>query len=156
MPTITQAMPNIIYFDHQTSALSAGPKAFSSRKSLPIRGRAQGGEDGNLMIEENPVDWTFRPADLQGIHGAFAVFVTGNSMIPKYKNQDIAYIHPNKPPRRGRYILIETKSNSGFIKQFIRWNKDTLIVQQFNPSKELHFKRSDIQNVMLVIGSLDA
>jgi phage repressor protein C with HTH and peptisase S24 domain len=133
-----------------------GEADFGKSKDLPILGRAQGGEEGNLVIEENPIDWTYRPADLQGVHGAFAVFVTGDSMVPKYSDQDIAYIHPTQKIRRGRYVLIETKTQGGFIKQFECWNKDTLIVRQFNPAKPLHFTRNEIRSIMLVIGSLDA
>lgn len=129
---------------------------FGARKDLPVRGRAQGGDDGNLLIEEQPIDWTYRPADLQGVHGAFAVFVTGDSMEPKYKNQDLAYIHPTLPARRGRYVLVETSEHSGFIKQFERWDQDTLVVKQYNPAKEIRIKRKDVRKVMMVIGSLDA
>lgn len=128
---------------------------FGAHKDLPIIGRAQGGEEGSLVIEEQPIDWTFRPADLQGVHGAFGVFVTGDSMLPKYKNQDLAYIHPNLPVRRGRYVLVETNEHSGFIKQFDRWDGDTLVVKQFNPAKEIRITRSNVRRVMMVIGSLD-
>jgi len=139
-----------------TDNLGRGLPSFGSRRDLPVRGRAQGGEEGNLVLEENPIDWTYRPADLQGVHGAFAVFVTGDSMVPKYKNQDLAYIHPGQKPRRGRFVLVETKTRGGFIKQFEGWEQDTLIVRQFSPAKILRFQRKEIQNLLLVIGSLDA
>jgi len=129
---------------------------FSRKRDLPVRGRAQGGLDGNLVVEEHPIDWTFRPADLQGVHNAFAVFVTGDSMMPKYKNRDIAYIHPTHKLRRGRYVLVETKAQGGFIKEFDGWDKETLKLKQYNPVRDLHFDRQEILNVMLVIGSLDA
>ncbi len=135
---------------------SPGGNIFGSSRDLPIRGRAQGGDEGSLVIEEQPIDWTYRPADLQGVHGAFAVFVTGDSMEPKYKNQDIAYIHPTQPVRRGRYVLVETTGHSGFIKKFERWDGDMLIVKQFNPTREIRIERKDVRRVMMVIGSLDA
>jgi len=136
--------------------LPTAKTSFSSKKNLPVRGRAQGGEDGNMIIEEHPIDWTYRPADLQGVHGAFAVFVTGDSMVPKYKNQDLAYVHPTQNIRRGRHVLVETKDQGGFIKLFEGWEKDTLIVSQYNPEKTLCFQRREIRSLMLVIGSLDA
>lgn len=131
-------------------------KAFSAAKDLPIHGRAQGGEEGNISIEEHPIDWTFRPADLQGVQGAFAVFVTGDSMEPKYKNQDLAYIHPTLRPLPGRYVLIETIARGSFIKRFESWRKDKLVVRQYNPEKNLYFERQEIRSLMTVIGSLDA
>jgi len=131
-------------------------RVFGFKKDLPIMGRAQGGDEGNLVIEDHAIDWTFRPADLQGVHGAFAVFVTGNSMAPKYKNQDLAYVHPHQDLRRGRFVLVETAKHGGFIKQFKKWDGDTLVLGQFNPTKEVTFKKAEILNVMLVIGSIDA
>ncbi|MBL4790192.1 MAG: S24 family peptidase [Kordiimonadaceae bacterium] len=131
-------------------------RIFGFKKDLPIMGRAQGGEEGNLVIEDHAIDWTFRPADLQGVHSAFAVFVTGNSMVPKFKNQDLAYIHPSQALRKNRFVLIETVKHGGFIKQFKKWDGDTLVLEQFNPAKEITFQKTEILSVMLVIGSIDA
>lgn len=131
-------------------------KCFSQQKDLPVLGRAQGGDKGSMVVEESPIDWTFRPADLQGVQSAFAVYVTGNSMLPKYKEGDLAYIHPSLSPRKGRYVLVETKEHKGLIKQFIRWDNNALLVKQYNPDKEFHIPREDIRQVMLVIGSLDS
>ncbi|WP_262696277.1 S24 family peptidase [Kordiimonas aquimaris] len=128
---------------------------FSTRKSLPVRGRAQGGSEGNVIVEENPIDWTFRPADLQGVNDAFAVYVSGASMTPKYKNGDLIYVHPSRAVAKGRFVLVETKEHKGFIKQFVAWRNDTLILQQFNPSKEIRLPKSEVLRVMLAIGSLD-
>lgn len=129
--------------------------AFSNCRSLPVRGRAQGGSDGNVVVEEHPIDWTFRPADLQGVNDAFAVYVSGASMSPKYKNGDLVYVHPTKRVAKGRYVLVETREHKGFIKQFVAWRNDTLVLQQFNPAKEIVLPKSEILRVMLAIGSID-
>ena len=129
--------------------------AFSDNRCLPVRGRAEGGQDGNFVIEEQPIDWTFRPADLQGVNDAFAVFVSGNSMMPKYKNGDLVYVHPTHSITKSRYVLVETTEHKGFIKQFVSWQGDTLVVQQFNPEQEIIIPREQVLRLMLVIGSLD-
>lgn len=128
---------------------------FSRDRTLPVRGRAQGGKDGNFVIEEFPIDWTFRPADLQGVEEAFSVYVNGNSMAPKYKNGDLAYIHPVKPPRKDRFVLVETADHKGFIKQLVGWRDGFLEVRQFNPEKLIRIEKQNVLRVMLVIGSLD-
>lgn len=130
-------------------------QAFTEMRCLPVRGRAEGGKDGNFVIEEQPIDWTYRPADLQGVNEAFAVFVSGNSMVPKYKNGDLVYVHPAKPISKQRYALIETTEHKGFIKQYVGWQDDHLIVQQFNPKQEIKIPRENVLRLMLVIGSLD-
>ena len=133
---------------------TSGP-VFEKHKTLPVMGRAEGGK-GNKVIEDTPIDWTFRPADLQNIHDAFAVYVTGSSMEPKYKPDDLAYIHPRKTPVRGRYVLIETVENQGLVKQFLKWEKDILLVRQFSPLMDIRIPRSEVKNVFLIIGSMDS
>ncbi len=129
--------------------------AFTESRCLPVRGRAEGGQDGNFVIEDQPIDWTFRPADLQGVNDAFAVFVSGDSMIPKYKNGDLIYVHPTRSIAKNRYVLVETTEHKGFIKQFVSWQEDALIVQQFNPEQEVIIPKETVLRLMLVIGSLD-
>ena len=147
---------------HSISALTGAPSwtsqqpSFSAARDLPVLGRAQGGSDGNLVLDENAIDWTFRPADLQGVKDAFAVYVTGDSMVPKYGDGDLAYVHPRKPPRSDRFVLVETRDHSGFIKQFVGWEDGVLVLRQFNPAEEIRLARPDVRRVMLVIGSLDA
>lgn len=128
---------------------------FTDQRSLPVRGRAQGGEEGVVVIEDQPIDWTFCPPDLQGVNDAFAIFVSGDSMLPKYKNGDLVYIHPSRPVKRDRFALIETTDHKGFIKQFVGWQGDTLLLRQFNPDQELTLPRAAVRRVMLAIGSLD-
>lgn len=144
-------------FSHseQTLAASNHKPAFTENRCLPVRGRAEGGKDGNFVIEEQPIDWTFRPADLQGVNDAFAVFVSGDSMVPKYKNGDLVYVHPAKAITKQRYVLIETTEHKGFIKQFIGWQDDHLVLQQYNPEQEIIIPKEKILRLMLVIGSLD-
>lgn len=164
-PTHTEPMLDPVLFDSQgapgayrlaKSGHLHEKHDFSRDRTLPVRGRAQGGKDGNFVIEEHPIDWTFRPADLQGVDEAFSVYVNGNSMAPKYKNGDLAYIHPAKEPRKGRFVLVETTEHKGFIKQLVGWREDHLEVRQFNPEKLIQIEKKNVLRVMLVIGSLDA
>ena len=125
------------------------------RRDLPVLGRAQGGNDGNMIMNDTAIDWTFRPADLQGVDDAFAVFVTGDSMVPKYSEGDLVYVHPSRRPRRNRFVLVEQRGHRGFIKQFIKWQEQELVLRQFNPEKEIRIPATEVLHVKLIIGSLD-
>lgn len=140
----------------QRAFTSKQERAFGTKRDLPVLGRAQGGKDGNIIMEDSAIDWTFRPADLQGVKDAFAVYVTGDSMVPKYKNQDLAYVHPTKPPRKGRFVLVETADHTGFIKQFVKWDGQELVLKQYNPAREIRLPREQVSRLLLVIGSLDS
>lgn len=134
----------------------AHPSSVTNRRDLPVLGRAEGGTEGNMVMESDPIDWTHRPADLQDIPSAFAIYVTGESMVPKYRPGDLAYIHPHRPVRQGRFVLVETRDHRGLIKEYIGWKGDILLLRQYNPEIMLKFPRADILRVMLVLGSMDA
>lgn len=141
-----------------TAANPATPSAnngFSASRDLPVMGRAQGGPDGNLIINDDPIDWTFRPPDLNGVTEAFAIYVTGNSMAPKYEDGDLIYIHPHRPLKKDRYVVIETQDQRGLVKKYHGWDGDELVVSQFNPAKEIRLHKSEIKRIMPVIGSID-
>lgn len=125
-------------------------------RDLPVLGCAQGGNEGNLVMEENAIDWTFRPASLEGVNDAFAVVVTGDSMTPKYAPGDLVYVNPAKQPRKDSFVLVELDGHRGLVKQFDRWDGDTLMLRQFNPALELRFERQDVLRVLTIIGSMDA
>lgn len=157
-PVLFDAQTASGHYRHATAKGRYENKAsshFGKERSLPVLGRAEGGSEGNLVIEEAAIDWTFRPADLQGVNDAFAVYVSGDSMAPKYKNGDLIYVHPSRPLVKGRFVLVETTEHKGFIKQFVALQDDVLVLQQFNPAEEIIIPRSDVLRVMLAIGSLD-
>lgn len=139
----------------EQSVIPLPAPAFSLGRDLPVLGRAQGGAEGNLVMEEGAIDWTFRPADLAGVRDAFAVYVTGTSMVPKYQDGDLVYVHPSRPPRRDRFVLVETSDHRGLIKQFIKWDEDMLVLRQLNPEDTIRLPRARVLRVMLIIGSMD-
>lgn len=156
--TFTDSTPPPVHDHAASSAPTPDPQptvAFSDKRDLPVMGRAQGGPDGNIIINDDPIDWTLRPPRLSGVQEAFAIYVTGDSMSPKYEDGDLLYVHPNLPIKKGRYVVIETRDLRGLIKQFQKWEGDELVISQYNPAKEIRINKQEIKRVMLVIGSMD-
>jgi len=137
-----------------TGIRMANHLGFSESRDLPVIGKAAGG-DGALVIDAAPIDWTFRPADLRGVQDAFAVYVTGDSMVPKYLDGDLLYVHPGRPIRKGRHILLETSDHHGLVKRFEGWEEDHIVLTQYNPALTFRIQRSKILRTMLIIGSIE-
>jgi len=146
-----QAVPQTA-FQHTSQICS---KHTRYKRDLPVLGRAQGGNDGNIIMNDAAIDWTFRPTHLEGIKDAFAVFVTGDSMNPRYKEGDLVYVHPRLAPVRDGFVLVEIDGHRGFIKQFIKWDDDYLILRQFNPEKTLRISAHTVLHVKAITGQLD-
>lgn len=63
------------------------------KKDLPVYASAACGE-AFVIVTSDPVEWIERPAILMGVPGAFAVYLNGDSMAPRYEHGEILYVHP--------------------------------------------------------------
>lgn len=124
-------------------------------RDLPVYGSIKGGFEGEVVDVQHPVDWTFRPPALVGVDGAFALYVIGDSMEPRYEHGEMVLVHPGRPVRRGNYVAVEFRNQSATVKRFLRLNDHFLELEQLNPPKTLRFPRSDIARVLRIIGTIE-
>src|SRR5271166_5021756 len=52
---------------------------------IPIRSAARGGGDQEMFLEDGPIGYTPRPANLGGVRSAYAIYMVGDSMEPRYQ-----------------------------------------------------------------------
>ena len=124
----------------------------SRSEPIPIRSAARGGSDQEMFLEDGPIGYTPRPANLGGIRGAYAIYMVGDSMEPRYEQGWLLHVNPFKPPIRGRDIVVYKKTQAVLIKQFVRWEGDDLVLRQLNPPEDLRVPRGDILECHLVVG----
>jgi phage repressor protein C with HTH and peptisase S24 domain len=139
-----------------TRPLGATPLTNVTR-DLPVLGRAAGAREGIIMIpvEQDAVDWTLRPPQLDGVPGAFAILQYGDSMDPKYCNGDTLWIHPNVPCRVGNGVLIIKNNDEALVKILVRRTDLAVTVRELSPKvAEFTIPRSDIRQIYKVIGCL--
>ncbi|MBV9521591.1 MAG: helix-turn-helix domain-containing protein, partial [Alphaproteobacteria bacterium] len=139
------------------AALNAAGVEFGP-PDLPIRGRAQGGPNGVLMLptESQPVDWTYRPPQLRGVTDAFAIFAYDNSMHPMYKHGQTLWIHPHLPVKPGDGVLIVKRSDDAIIKELVRRTESEVTLRQYHPrEEEFGLAQSDIRAIYRIVGALD-
>jgi phage repressor protein C with HTH and peptisase S24 domain len=133
-----------------------------SGKRLPVLGRSAGADDGRLLMNGDIIDTVACPPGMENVPGAYAVYVVGDSMEPRYYAGETIYVHPNKPPRKGDFVVFQIKNDNeaepplGFVKQYITKTPTRLVVQQFNPPKEIEYDLADVISVHKVVfaGSL--
>ena len=82
-------------------------------KSLPVFASAQGGDDGSVIIGNEPIDWITRPEPLLTVADAYAVYITGDSMAPAFDHGDTALVHPHLPVGRGDDVIFQTDNRPG-------------------------------------------
>ena len=121
-------------------------------ETIPIRSAARGGREQEMFLEDGPIGHTVRPANLAGVRGAYAIYMIGDSMEPRYEQGWLLHVNPFKPPTRGRDVVVYKKDHAVLIKQFVGWQGEQLMLRQLNPAETLTIPRNDVAECHLVVG----
>ena len=134
--------------------LSAGQPAAPPNRAepIPIRSAARGGGEQEMFLGDGPIGYTPRPANLGGVRDAYAIYMVGDSMEPRYEQGWLLHVNPFKPPTRGRDVVVYKTGQAVLIKQFVRWENDALVLRQLNPAQELRIPRDEVVECHLVVG----
>lgn len=124
--------------------------------SVPAYGHAAGGRDGQFPFNGNRVTDLPAPASLIGVRDAYAVYVAGTSMIPRYNPGEAVFVNPRLPVRSGDYVVaqvagIEGEPPDAYVKQFQSKDARYLRLKQLNPKKELKFPVQRVVSVHRII-----
>jgi phage repressor protein C with HTH and peptisase S24 domain len=126
---------------------------------IPIMGTAEGGPDGLVEWNGEEIDHIDRPGFLAGARGAYALYVTGTSMVPRYDPGELIYVHPGRPIVPGCYVVVQFFKKAGdsmpsaWVKQFVERGERQTTFRQFNPAKNLKLSTQSIHAVHRVVGS---
>lgn len=139
------------------NAAVGSPYSLRSSK-IPVYGQAVGGSDGRFVMNGEKLDEVLAPPILNDVSGAYAVYVYGDSMEPRYYDGEVVYVDPRRRPRKGEFLVAQIQSGDGgpplaFVKRFVRWTDKVLILEQFNPTEELSFPSEDVVSVHLIVQS---
>lgn len=125
--------------------------------TVPVYGSAKAGAEGVLILDGTIMARVPALPALESVPDAYAVFVAGDSMEPRYYPGETVYIHPTKPPRRGDFVVVQIHdqhgTTMGYVKRLVGYIEGDLVVSQFNPPKELRFPMQDVAKVELIVGS---
>ena len=129
------------------------PHVHAMPRDLPVMGTVKGGEEGFYFNEGEPKEYIVRPPALTGVSNAFALYVHGESMEPRYYAGEVLYVNPNRPLAKGCFVAVEMTNDRGLIKQFIHRSDDLLVLAQFNPPKEIRLPMVEVKRIYRITGS---
>lgn len=124
---------------------------------LPVYGQAASSSDGRLLLNGEVVDYVPAPKHLATVPGAYAVYVFGDSMEPRYFAGEAVYVNPALPVKPLDWVVVqladaEGSFDSGYIKRFARWTETHLVLSQLNPHKDIRIERSRVKSVHRIVG----
>ena len=124
-------------------------------KDLPVIGAAMGGSDGHFYNDGAAKDFVQRPPSLLGVANAFAVYVYGDSMEPRYLRGEVVHVNPSRPLTAGCFVVVELADGRGMIKQFIRQDDRRIVLRQFKPERDLTLERGEVARICRIVGSAE-
>jgi phage repressor protein C with HTH and peptisase S24 domain len=134
-----------------------GTKTRGFGVTIPLYGQAVGGVDGEFVMNEgNKLSDVTAPPGLESVSGAYAVSVSGESMEPRYFDGEVVFVHPKRRPVRGDFVVAQIQNpNSStplaFVKRLIRYNEGGLVLEQFNPPKQMRFDHQTVVSLHVII-----
>jgi phage repressor protein C with HTH and peptisase S24 domain len=126
---------------------------------VPVLGMAECGADGWSLWNGDIIDTIPRPMNLAGAPKAYAVYIVGDSMEPRYYSGELAHVHPGKPVTIGAFVLVQMRPDhdgetpKAVVKRLIKRSATKITLEQYNPPKKFDIKTDDIVSIHRVVGS---
>jgi phage repressor protein C with HTH and peptisase S24 domain len=109
------------------------------RSRVPLIGMAQAGA-GRLFNEEGmPTGGPgWEEVDFPDVAGdrVFAIEVSGDSMLPLYRDGDILVVSPSEAARKGDRVVVRTTAGEVMAKELKRRTARTVELRSLNPDHE--------------------
>ena len=118
-------------------------------RMLPVYGSA---EDFDMIDLQEPIDSIETPPYLLNTIAAYAVYVAGETMVPRFNPGEIAFVHPGKPFKANDSVIVQLKTDNAVLKTFQKIDDNEIILSQFSTSETVTYQRDDVKAVHKIIG----
>lgn len=119
---------------HAPDSNAAEPPA----KTLPLLGLAQAGSGGYFDDAGFPAGegWDHIPFPEVADQHAYALKVSGQSMLPAYRDGDVILVSPSAAIRRGDRVVVKTRAGEVMAKELKRRTPSALELRSLNAEHE--------------------
>ena len=152
--SITDFMDLIEKTSLSKSVASTSRKRSVPRGSVPLIGFAQAGVGGFFDDGGFPVGQGWEEVELPtgASENAYALRVSGDSMMPLYREGDIIVVDPAAQVRKGDRVVAKTREGEVLAKLLERRTSKTIELKSINPEHEdLVFEPTELEWVARII-----
>jgi phage repressor protein C with HTH and peptisase S24 domain len=103
-------------------------------RSVPLIGFAQAGASGFFDDGGFPVGKGWDEIAFPAVNDehAYALEISGDSMLPAYRDGDVIVVAPASPVRRGDRVVVKTKKGEVMVKELKRRSSKSIELQSIN------------------------
>jgi len=126
------------------------------RRPLPLIGFAQAGKGGYFDDGGFPVGSGWDEIDFPAVadEHSYALEISGDSMLPLYRDGDIIIVSPGAPVRRGDRVVIKTADGEVMAKELRRKTAKLVELRSLNPRhKDRILPLEDVDLVSRIVWS---
>ncbi|MGQ4275138.1 S24 family peptidase [Terrihabitans sp. B22-R8] len=104
-------------------------------RAVPLIGLAQAGTGGFFTDAGFPVGTGWEEVSLPAVDDehAYALEISGDSMLPLYRNGDVIVVSPSAEVRRGDRVVLKTTDGEVLAKELTRRTTKLVELRSFNP-----------------------
>jgi phage repressor protein C with HTH and peptisase S24 domain len=118
--------------------MDAGDVRGTSAKTLPLLGFAQAGSGGYFDDAGFPAGegWDHIAFPEVADAHAYALQISGESMLPVYRDGDVILVSPSAPLRRGDRVVVKTRDGEVMAKQLDHRSASAIELRSLNAAHE--------------------
>ena len=107
----------------------------SAAQSVPLIGFAEAGSGGYFDDGGFPVGKGWDEIAFPAVtdEHAYALEISGDSMLPAYRDGDVIIVSPAAPVRRGDRVVVRTKNDEVMVKELKRQTGKSVELKSLNP-----------------------
>ena len=126
---------------------------------LPVLGTAMGGPNGFFELQCVTIEHVRRPPHLATVQNAFALYVAGLSMSPRYEPGELIYCRLGRHPRPGNYVVLEMLPEHdgapimATIGRYKRLAGNYIEIEKLNPPSVQKVPAAKINRIHVIVGT---
>jgi phage repressor protein C with HTH and peptisase S24 domain len=138
-------------YGHEPAIGSAG----DTSGAIPIIGIVAGSISGRPSLA-SAMGFIHRPPALALAPNAYAMYVNGSSMVPKFDHGDLIVVDPDRTPKPGDAVVLQLRTFDGdhiatSIKLLVSISDTVVTVHQLNPAGTIQHARSAVAAIDKVL-----
>ncbi len=134
---------------------------YASGTAVPIYGRAAVDSEGFFEFNGQEIGRVMAARNLTSVPDAYAIYVDGESMEPRFFAGELVFVNPHKPATSNCFVIVQIsvgKDNTPLyatICQFIQKRSEEIVLKQLNPPEDVRIPLEKVVSVHRIVGSTE-